>query len=156
MKSQCEQSYIRGADTPDNFTPTLKGLKDDASPDVVANQASALERQLEEFRQHRENWELERQQNVERLRREGDLLAEAWQRLESEERKLLAERELLRRTATNNMQPTLPGNTATLPSPRTAMPATATTTSEQDQNHISWVQFQQLRREIQNFGSRST
>ena len=114
-----------------------------------AKEESMLARQVTEFRQQRERWELHRQEELERLRREGDLLAEAWQRLEAEERCLLAERELLRR-----------GSTSGSPNPPPTVSQASTEEKPQtcghDQDHTAWMQFQQLRREFQRYGRRAT
>ena len=112
-------------------------------------QESILARQVAEFALERESWELHRQQEVERLRREGDLLAEAWQRLEKEERSLLAERELLSRGVDNR-------------SPNALPPVSQASTSEKpqaddyEQDHLAWMQFQQLRRECQRHNRPTT
>ena len=118
---------------------------------------STLARQVEEFRQEREDWELHRQQELERLRSEGQLLAEAWQRLEAEERNLLAERELLRRGAVNGPQSPLTPNAGPSITRDAATPAGATSQPAGDvHDHTAWLQFQQLRREIQRYGRRAT
>jgi len=118
---------------------------------------STLARQVEEFRQEREDWELHRQQELERLRSEGQLLAEAWQRLEAEERNLLAERELLRRGAGNGPQSPLSPNAGPSLTRGVASPARETSHAAGDvHDHTAWLQFQQLRREIQRYGRRGT
>lgn len=108
-----------------------------------------LTRHVEEFREERKSWELDRQREIQRLRREGGLLAEAWQRLEAAERSLLAERELLRRGASH--QPNNPP-----PSGSPASPEEATPAAGGEQDHLAWLQFQQLRREFQRYGQRAT
>jgi len=133
-------------------------LECDSRHGVGAREESVLARQVEEFRQERESWELHRHQEVEQLRSEGMLLTEAWQRLEAEERRLLAERELLRRSAINSQESTLSCNAA-LPTSRGGAAYSAggkRQTTTNDQEHIAWLQFQQLRREIQKYGRRAT
>ena len=147
---------------------TVQVPEDDSAPpagdqraletiDRLSREESALTRQVEEYRQERESWELHRQQEVERLRREGNLLAEAWQRLEAEERRLMAERELLHRGAINEPQSKCSPNSGPSISLVAASSAGETPqTSSDNQDHIAWLQFQQLRREIQKYGRRGT
>ncbi|MDP6556438.1 MAG: hypothetical protein QGG71_17340 [Pirellulaceae bacterium] len=121
--------------------PGSDGLDGGGQLEAGGREESILARQVAEFRQERERWELHRQQEVERLREEGDLLAEAWQRLEAEERCLLAERELLRRGAANRLPNSMPAvSQATGEKPQTG---------GHDQDHLDWQQFQRLRREFQ-------
>ena len=126
-------------------------------PGVSANEESLLASRMDEFRQERENWEIHRQREVEDLRSEGNLLTEAWQRLEAEERRLLAERESLRRNVTKSQQSMLSSNAELSTPGREAAYSTGVPpeTGTNDQEHLAWLQFQQLRREIQKYKPRT-
>ena len=129
--------------------PESDGHDGSGQPGAGRKEESLLARQVAEFRQERERWELHRQQEVERLRGEGDLLAEAWQRLEAEERCLLAERELLRRGSADRSHNALP----TAPQASTGEKPQ---TGGYEQDHLAWLEFQQLRREIQKYNRPAT
>jgi hypothetical protein len=115
---------------------------------------SVLAARMAEFQQEREQWELHRQTEVERLRREGDLLAEAWQRLEAEERRLLAERELLRRGAINRSSSERSPNSP--PTHSQAQTGETSQPGDYNQDPMAWLQFKQLRREFQKYRRRAT
>lgn len=123
-------------------------------PGGVVGEESLLARQVAEFREERERWELHREQELERLRREGSLLAETWKRLESEERCLLAERELLNQRVVSR-----PGSNCAPTAPASSAQGTVGERSHSggyDQDQMAWLQFQQLRREFQKYDRRPT
>ena len=110
-----------------------------------------LASQLEGFRQERADWEFQRQRELERLRREGTVLAEAWRRLEAEQRSLLAERELLRQGVARGSQSAFSSSAG----PFISQPVESATQdvaacSANGQDHTASLQFQQLRRAMQS------
>lgn len=108
-----------------------------------------LARQPDGFQQECADWESHRQRELERLRHESALLAEAWRRLESEQRSLLAERELFRQGLGCGSQSALShrgGPSVSHPLESATQGGTASSTNEPD--HTDWLQFQQLRREM--------
>jgi hypothetical protein len=113
-----------------------------------------LERMTEEFRQMQQKWDVERQEERNRLQEDSERLAEAWQRLEAEQREVLKYRVSNNKlaglgTARSQSRPAVPlvpaHPVAAVPalSSGVAGVAVATPTSHKNQ-----LQFQQLRREM--------
>lgn len=111
----------------------------------------------EEFESRRRKWEQERNAEIRRLRDEGQLLSEAWEQLEAEQRRLLGERGSLKVKApaavnSANPAPKLGRPPAARTPPTTDRPDSqnhdpppATTQNSREQ---AVRQFQHLKREI--------
>ena len=122
----------------------------------------ALVRLQQELMEQRGQWEAEREREFERLRKEANWLADAWERLEAEERRIAAQRETLQAYGRTQDRPPGPGPReqheneheqdreyeseyeSLTPVAKTRSPVQTTGGTE-----LAWVQFQQLRREIQ-------
>jgi hypothetical protein len=94
-------------------------------------------------------WEAEREAEAERLRNEAALLQQAWQKYEEQLRRLLAEKELVRRGVPPAKRvPVLPSGA---PAPAGA-PAVHSLDPDSScaEEKSAWLQFQRMRREIQS------
>ncbi len=76
---------------------------------VVDDPSELLEAELERLQLERELWERQCREDAHRLQDEGVMLQDAWQRLEEEQRRVLAEREMARR----GVAPGIAGRTPT-------------------------------------------
>jgi hypothetical protein len=113
-----------------------------------------LERMAEEFRQMQQKWDLERQQERSRLQEDSERLAEAWQRLEAEQR------EVLKYRVPNNKLAGLGSGRASVRSAGPLAPAHPMAVAPAlngssvgmavatPLSHKNQLQFQQLRREM--------
>ena len=102
---------------------------------------------VDAFEQERVSWQTEKHEEAQRLRSEAQLLQEAWSRLEDEQRRLLAERELVRRSRTSDggVQLAAPTSDSSPGQPSTD-PSDGTDPAE---HRTAWLQFQRMRREMQ-------
>jgi hypothetical protein len=113
--------------------------------ETPGDQTEAVALIQREILEQREQWQAERQEEFERLRKEANWLADAWKRLEAEERRIAAQRETLQacgKSAQHRLA--APAYRAAAEIASTRSPVQACGGSE-----LAWVQFQQLRREIQ-------
>lgn len=153
---QVDVPPVTGTSTEHDPLPGGLVAESDRSRNRLPDSSDDLAHQWEDFRQERESWEMERQQEVDRLRREGRLLTDAWQRLEAEGRNLLAEREFLRSRTTR--QAPGPRQAADRPDSIRTLAALQQSRSGGGQNaedHSAWQHFQQLRREMQRHAQRT-
>ena len=106
----------------------------------VPHDPKSLKLMMAEFERSRLKWEQQREQELERIKHDSQLLVEAWQKLESEQRRLLAERQALQVGATSM---TLPKSILAACN-GTAAPRAASTSATE----LSVLEFQQLKREM--------
>jgi len=106
----------------------------------VPHDPKSVKQIMAEFERNRVKWEQQREQEVERLKHDSVLLVEAWQKLESEQRRLLAERQALQVGATNM---SLPKSILAACNGDAASRAAPTAATE-----LSVLEFQQLKREM--------
>lgn len=127
---------------------------------VPPGQASEMAEQMEE---ERRRWQRERQREMDRLREDGARLAEAWRRVEREQRRLLSLQDAVAtarsgddRDRRNGASAVRGRYAAAAAEPEMVMAAVEGPVSE-DQPlapEVAVMQFQQLRREIQQHSQR--
>lgn len=137
---------------------------DGLSPSVSASTPADLDRLIDEFEELRRNWEVERQEETERMRSDAEQLKRAWQQLEVEQRQLLTRQAAIRTVGSNKMVATTPPAVAATsvgglyPSRSGGPRAVNSVTQHYNSNeiatssapsHKAQIQFQQLRREMQ-------
>jgi hypothetical protein len=94
------------------------------------------------------DWEALRDAEADRLRSDAQLLQQAWQKYEEEQRRLLAEKELARRgVQVGKLGPVVAGGSTGHGEPTAAYPNPQNQGGNDDQS--AWLQFQRMRREIQ-------
>lgn len=97
----------------------------------------------------REAWERERETQVSQLQHDQELLAEAWQRLEAEERRLIGQRNERKVVAARPVE-----NTAALNAAVAASEEKTEDRANTKNNELMMLQYQQLRREMQRHSQR--
>lgn len=97
----------------------------------------------------REAWERERETQVNQLQRDQELLAQAWQRLEAEERRLIGQRNERKVVAAKSVESTPAASPAV-----TAMEEKVDDRANTKNNELMMLQYQQLRREMQKHSQR--
>jgi DNA repair exonuclease SbcCD ATPase subunit len=129
-------------------------------------QHNSLQERIAAFESERQRWQLDREQEIQYIQQAGARLAEAWERIEAEQRRILAN------SHSGTPSPSVPGTTAQAPgisnnlAPVSAPLQTVSQTymgAEQDKalpaptppSGSDLLQFQQLRREIQKHSRRS-
>ena len=122
-------------------------VKADEGADADQQQEKREAVKKQQFHQDREEWETQRQEEADRLRKEAILLQEAWLQFEEEQRRLLAEKELLRRGLPTGDSPAPIADSGTRREALALCPAGSNNSNEEQS---AWLQFQRMRREIQS------
>lgn len=138
---------------------TMEGAPDAPPPVHMARRTTQY------VEEERRRWETEKQRERERIQSDGVRLAEAWQRVEMEQRRLLAQRSAMGSSPVESREPPLaPGDSAAdldAVSPVARQhhgPAAADLVPVMDEPPLTpesaILQFQQLRREMQQHSRR--
>ncbi|MDA0659217.1 MAG: hypothetical protein O2931_09690 [Planctomycetota bacterium] len=124
------------------------------SAELAATADSAIPEQLkssmQQFLRMRTEWEQERQHQLARLQKDQAELTAAWQRVESEERKLLSQPKTDRKPAVTKLAEELPVSNP-LPSPIPAESAAVGANS----SDAMLLQYQRMRREMQKHSQKN-
>ena len=142
----------------------LESMDGVATTVAAAASPADLDRLIDEFEELRRSWEVERQEETERMRSDAEQLKRAWQQLEVEQRQLLTRQAAIRSVGANSMvsasaQPVVAatGTGGLYPSRSAGPRAVNSVTQHYNGNdaaasaptHKAQIQFQQLRREMQ-------
>ena len=124
------------------------------SAELAATADTAIPEQLknsmQQFLRTRTEWEQERQHQLAQLQKDQAELAAAWQRVESEERKLLSQPKTDRKPAVTKLVEELPVSSA-LPSPTPTEGAVVGANS----SDAMLLQYQRMRREMQKHSQKN-
>jgi hypothetical protein len=124
----------------------------------VAAEEQAVRELIADHERERQEWESERHKERARLDEEANLLLDAWGRLEAEHRRLLGLQETLRASSASPAAPGSRQNRFNQTSPLAPREICQTNNRDgevpDEQKDFAWLQFQQLKREIQKHRSR--
>ncbi len=142
----------------------LESMDGLSTSSMGAGSPADLDRLIDEFEELRRSWEVERQEETERMRSDAEQLKRAWQQLEVEQRQLLTRQAAIRTVGANTMVSATPqpvvaasGSSGLYPTRSGGPRAVNSVTQHYNSNespssapsHKAQIQFQQLRREMQ-------